>query len=255
VVAMHVTPFPSCWARLPWTPGGQVGLRCRPAPRIMIAPHPVSRASQREPRLNTDSSHRMSGPRLDDRSTVEPQVANSDRNVLLMKRLALGESAALGELMEKHWSGLVRYATSLLGCGDAAEDVAQAVFVHVWETRREWSESGSVVGYLIRIARNLSVARVRHEAVRIRRMPEILRLVPRSRSPLEASQHTEFQGALEQALRALPARRREAFELVRLHGLSLSEAGGVMGVSRRTVANHLYLASLDLAEKLRRFCD
>ena len=52
-----------------------------------------------------------------------------------------GESAALGELMEKHWSGLVRYATSLLGCGDAAEDVAQAVFVHVWETRREWSES------------------------------------------------------------------------------------------------------------------
>ncbi|HUP52814.1 MAG TPA: sigma-70 family RNA polymerase sigma factor [Longimicrobiales bacterium] len=172
-----------------------------------------------------------------------------------MKRLAFGESAALGELMEKHWSGLVRYATSLLGCGDAAEDVAQSVFVHVWETRRSWSESGSVVGYLIRIARNLSVARVRHDAVRIRRMPEILHLVPRSRSPLEAYQHTEFREALEQALRALPARRREAFELVRLYGLSLSDAGGVMGVSRRTVANHLYLASLDLAEKLRRFCD
>jgi RNA polymerase sigma factor (sigma-70 family) len=83
----------------------------------------------------------------------------------------------------------------------------------------------------------------------------VLRTLSRSRSPLEASQHTEFQDALEQALRALPARRREAFELVRLHGLSLGDAGGVMGVSRRTVANHLYLAALDLAEKLRRFRD
>jgi RNA polymerase sigma-70 factor (ECF subfamily) len=172
-----------------------------------------------------------------------------------MRRLALGEPAALAELMETHWSGLVQYATALIGCGDAAEDVAQAVFVRVWETRLEWSESGSVVGYLFRIARNLSVARVRHESVRTRHWPEVLRTVPRSRSPLEASQHTEFQDALEQALRALPARRREAFELVRLHGLSLGDAGGVMGVSRRTVANHLYLAALDLAEKLRRFRD
>ena len=203
--------------------------------------------------MSADSSFGFLGAQPDDRAYVGQPAGEAD--VLVMKRLARGEPAALGELMETYWAGLVQYATALIGCRDGGEDVAQAVFVHVWETRRRWTESGSVAGYLYRIARNLSVARTRHEAVRARRSPDILRILPRGRSPLEATQHTELEDALEDALRTLPARRREAFELVRCQGLSLADAGSVMGVSRRTVANHLYLAALDLAEKLRRFHD
>ncbi|MEX2048365.1 MAG: sigma-70 family RNA polymerase sigma factor [Gemmatimonadota bacterium] len=191
----------------------------------------------------------------DDQGSPEHWVADSHPDALLMEGVARGESTALGGLMETHWSSLVQYATALIGCRDTAEDVAQAVFVHVWETREKWAHSGSVTGYLFRIARNLSVGRVRHDEVRTRHGPQVVRLQPRSLSPLEAAQDREFESALEQALRALPERRREAFELVRFRGLSLDEAGAVMSVSRRTVANHLYLAALDLGKKLRRFRD
>ncbi len=44
-----------------------------------------------------------------------------------------------------------------------------------------------------------------------------------------------------------------AFALVRFQGLSLDDAGAAMGVARQTVANHLYLASQQLVERLGTF--
>lgn len=174
---------------------------------------------------------------------------------VLMRRIHDGEPEALRELMGTFWSGLVRYATVMTGSPDDGEDVAQSVFVHVWETRGQWIESGPVAGYLFRIARNLSIARIRHAEVRARWRPEVSRINARSKTPIDVAELSEFGAALEGALGFLPARRREAFELVRFQGLSLNDAAGVMGVTRRTVANHLYLASVELATKLERFRD
>jgi RNA polymerase sigma-70 factor (ECF subfamily) len=91
--------------------------------------------------------------------------------------------------------------------------------------------------------------------VRARWGPEISTLHARPKTPIDHAELSEFGTALERALRFLPARRREAFELVRFQGLSLNDAAGVMGVTRRTVANHLYLASVELATELQRFRD
>jgi RNA polymerase sigma-70 factor (ECF subfamily) len=175
--------------------------------------------------------------------------------MVLMRRIHDGEPEALRELMAMFWSGLVRYAAVMTGSPDDGEDVAQSVFVQVWETRLHWTESGPVAGYLFRIARNLSIARIRHAGVRARWGLEIATSHARPKTPIDNAELSEFGTALESALRFLPARRREAFELVRFQGLSLKDAAGVMGVTRRTVANHLYLASVELATELERFRD
>jgi RNA polymerase sigma-70 factor (ECF subfamily) len=52
---------------------------------------------------------------------------------------------------------------------------------------------------------------------------------------------------------ALPDRRREAYLLVRVHQLSLDEAAAVMELTKRTVSNHVYMATSDLEERLRPF--
>jgi RNA polymerase sigma-70 factor (ECF subfamily) len=187
--------------------------------------------------------------------TSTPPRDLSTLAAVLMRRVHGGEPEALRELMDMFWSGLVRYATVMTGCLDDGEDVAQSVFVQVWETRLQWTESGPVAGYLFRIARNLSIARIRHAGVRARWGPEISTLHARPKTPIDHAELSEFGTALERALRFLPARRREAFELVRFQGLSLNDAAGVMGVTRRTVANHLYLASVELATELQRFRD
>jgi RNA polymerase sigma factor (sigma-70 family) len=52
------------------------------------------------------------------------------------------------------------------------------------------------------------------------------------------------------AIEGLPEDEREVFELVRLQGLTASEAAGVVGVSEKTVRRRLNRARLLLAERL-----
>jgi RNA polymerase sigma-70 factor (ECF subfamily) len=52
------------------------------------------------------------------------------------------------------------------------------------------------------------------------------------------------------AIEGLPEPEREAFELVRIQGLTHAEAAAVVGVSERTVQRRLNRARLLLAEQL-----
>jgi RNA polymerase sigma factor (sigma-70 family) len=53
-----------------------------------------------------------------------------------------------------------------------------------------------------------------------------------------------------QAIEGLPTDEREAFDLVRIQGLTHSEAAGIVGVSEKTVQRRLNRARLLLAEQL-----
>ncbi|HSH76882.1 MAG TPA: RNA polymerase sigma factor [Longimicrobiales bacterium] len=170
-----------------------------------------------------------------------------------MMRIREGDVRALQVLMDAHWVDIVRYASVLLGSEDDGEDVAQEVFVRVWQKRASWVESGSGAAYLYRIARNLVLGRLRKNRIRARSMSHVLPLRRAPWTPFDFVARHQLSEAFEGALQDLPLRRREAFELVRVQGLSLSEAAEIMEVTRRTVANHLYLAVLDLESSLRPF--
>lgn len=182
-------------------------------------------------------------------SPDEKDPGTSDED--LMCSIGDDDPDALQALMDRHWPAMLRYVGRMLDSPDVAEDVVQEVFVRVWEHRERWEPGGSVSAYLYRVARNLVLQRIRHRDVRERTEPEVRRRAGRVSTPVEHAIQGELREAFERALEELPERRREAFILVRLQGLTLREAGEVLGITRRTVANHVYLASSDLEEALR----
>lgn len=171
----------------------------------------------------------------------------------LMRAIRRDDRAALGSLMERHWSPLLGHVLRQVEGPDEAEDVVQEVFVRVWERREQWRPGGSVQAYLYRIARNLLVDRSRRAEVRERHTASIRLLARRVSTPAEEAALTDLREAFEDALSTLPERRREAFLLIRFQGLTLKEAAEVMDLRPRTVANHVYLAATDLEEALRPF--
>lgn len=185
------------------------------------------------------------------RSPIDTDTKRSDATLMCL--IGRGDVEALQELIDRHWKGLVSQVDSMLHSLDEAQDVAQEVFVRVWEHRTRWRPGGSARAYLYRIARNLVLLRRRHLEVRERTESEVRRRAGRVASPLEDLTHTELREAFEKALDSLPDRRREAFLLVRFRGMSLHEAARVMNVTRRTVANHVYMAVCDLEDELRPF--
>jgi RNA polymerase sigma-70 factor (ECF subfamily) len=66
---------------------------------------------------------------------------------------------------------------------------------------------------------------------------------------------TQTQEAFLEAVSSLPPRRREAFSLVALRGLSHKEASEVLDISEQTVANHVSAALREVRDALRRESD
>jgi len=169
----------------------------------------------------------------------------------LMTGLKAGDASALASLMERYWFPIVRFVARSGDGWDEAEDTAQEVFVRLWRDRATWRSGGSVRAYLYQVARNLIVDRARRAEVRTRSTDEARRVVGRVATPVEEAMRGELRADFEAALAALPERRRQAFVLVRLEGLTLKEAAEVMDLTPRTIANHVYLAATDLADALR----
>jgi len=172
-------------------------------------------------------------------------------DVALVGRLALDDAQALGQLLERYWGPMVAFAMEKVRSQDAAEDLVQEAFVRVWERRRQLRPQASPRAYLYRVLRNLIIDEYRRRRLRDR----FAQLVGRSEvsdapSAVATLEADELAGAAGRAIAALPERRRDVFVLAHLHGLSYKEVAETLGITPRTVANHMSLALAQLREAL-----
>lgn len=172
----------------------------------------------------------------------------------LMERALSGEAEALEALLKAYWAPIAAYAGRVLdGNLDAGKDVAQEVFVLIWEQRVRWRPTGSVRAYLYGLARNIALNQRRsirargRASERVRAQFEERQRIP---SPLELVEQGEERDAIEHAIAMLPKRRREVFLLIRVHGASYREAAEILGVSPQTIANQMSRALAELRRLL-----
>lgn len=169
----------------------------------------------------------------------------------LMERIAAGEPSAVEQLLQRYWRPLVGYGATLLPSVDAAEDVVQEVFVRVWKRRAGWEAGGSVSAFLYRVTRNLALNERRRHRVRLRWRQRVGGLdreqVPPPTRLLELDERRKL---VEQAIQAMPARRREVFRLGWFHQLSYEQIAHILGISPNTVSNHMTAAHADLRRRL-----
>lgn len=178
-------------------------------------------------------------------------AAREQRDRKLVVAMRGGSTAALEELMAVYWAPLVRWAARRLGDEDTARDLIQETFVQVWQRRSSWASKGSPRAYLFRITRSLLIDERRKRKVRTRWLLRSRRKEPRlPATPAEDLDAARLWDAYQRALAKLPARRREAFLLVYVQGLSHAEVAEVMQISTQTVANQIVSALRHLRECL-----
>lgn len=199
--------------------------------------------------MRRDDNLSMAGASVD-RSEPGSGEASDDA---LMERIADGDAAAFGALFDRYWTSLVVSAERMLLRRDAAKDIVQEAFVQVWRNRSSWRPTGSVKGYLWRITRNLALNEQRRQRTRKGWAERNAGEDPTSGSlpgPAELFEAEALRAEVEEAVRSLPARRREVFVLARFEGLSYEEIAEAMGISPQTVANQMSAALAALREAL-----
>ena len=163
------------------------------------------------------------------------------------------DASALERLFRSTRKNLLAYVNSITRDAATAHDVVQDVFADLWQMRRTLDPSKSVEALVYRMCRNQAYALVRTNKVRQQKRDEI-RIQIDSAAPGSNNEKLDDE-ALEARLSAwvdeLPQRQREALLLCRLQNLTHREVAEVMGLSTRTVNNHIVRALETLRQRLR----
>ncbi len=163
----------------------------------------------------------------------------------LMQRIAdHGNDAALAEIVERFSPRVRGYLRHILGSDGWVDDVAQEVFVRVYEQASRYDKTFPLIVWLMRIARNLAIdlqrrLKVRSNAVEIARELHADDTAP---SPLDRLTRSEFHEQLCLALSQLPEAFRTVFVLKEMEQLSYEEIAAVVGVPAKTVSTRLHRA-------------
>jgi RNA polymerase sigma-70 factor (ECF subfamily) len=162
----------------------------------------------------------------------------------LLRRLAAGETSALGEFYDV-FAGLVNgLALRILRDAADAEDVVQEVFLQVWRQASRFDPTrGSVEAWLCTIARTRALDRLRRRTAR-REDPED-EAPPSSATPKSAEAI-----AVRKALDGLTSDQRKALELAYFEGLTQSEIAERLGEPLGTVKTRIRTAMIRLRDVL-----
>jgi RNA polymerase sigma-70 factor (ECF subfamily) len=173
----------------------------------------------------------------------------------LTGRLAAGDPAALSTIAGWLWEPIAAYAYRLVEDRDAAMDIAQETCLRLW-SRPCADAPRRLRPFLFRIARNLALDRLKTARKRRGLLARYGALRPRAApAPDEELERERVAAEVQRAIQDLPERRREVFSLAYLQGLSYAEVADVLGISPKTVQNHMSAALAQLRITLRPLLD
>jgi RNA polymerase sigma-70 factor (sigma-E family) len=165
-------------------------------------------------------------------------------------RTPSGARQRVTALYRAHALGLVKLAKIMLGDQAAAEDIVQDAFLGLYRKWPSLENHDRALGYLR--ASVLNACRTAHRGAT--RRDRALRLVPRSGDIASAEESAligEANREVMAALRALPARQREAVVLRYYLDLTEDQAALAMNVSRGTVKSATSRGRAALARMLK----
>jgi RNA polymerase sigma-70 factor (ECF subfamily) len=166
----------------------------------------------------------------------------------LLVAVAAGDLPALGELFDRHEPALRRYL-SRMGIPRAdVDDLVQATFLEITRAAPSFDARHSGRSWIFGVA-SIMLRRHRHflrrAAARISAwvMPE----AAAEDTPAELFERAEAERRFARAFAALSEKKREAFVLVTLEGLSGEEAAKALGVPVNTIWTRLHHARVELS--------
>lgn len=147
------------------------------------------------------------------------------------------------EFFRAEYPGLVKAFYVLTADRAEAEELAQEAMARAYERWERVGAMESPAGYLYRIGVNLNRHRLRHLAVRARRLLAMTRDAQSEHVP-------GVRREIAEAIASLSRGQREAFMLVEWLGLNAEETGRVLGIAPASVRSGVHRAKAALRGRL-----
>lgn len=170
---------------------------------------------------------------MDGKSNLKSLIAKSDKN-------------AFAVVFREYYGKVLKFVSSIVRDESQAKDLAQEVFIRLWEKRKRLQTVQSLDDYLFIMSRNICFDYLRKAYRRKRVSVDMLDNALFSRITTDPGIRHDAKSDLEhvrELVLSMPQKRREIFFLSRFDGYSNEDIAEIMGISKKTVENQLYLAS------------
>lgn len=175
---------------------------------------------------------------------------------MLIRDVQCGDEHAFTILVRSYLVSLYRFAYTITRDAQLADDVAQDVFVQLWERRIQLDIRGSVKSYLFQSTRNRALNALRHERSQ-HRIEDLLHLeqvhLSLGATADEELDREEMAEIIQHTLSALPPRTREIFLLSREHGMTYPDIAETLGIGIPTIHNQMSRATKSILAAVQRW--
>lgn len=173
----------------------------------------------------------------------------------IVESIRAGDDAAFDELMRRYKRPVVNFVYRMLSDSAEADDVAQEVFVRVYQHIDDYKPRTKFSTWLFALAHNAAIDRLRWRKRHPTEALEELAPIADGSTVTAEVNAREIGEYIAVAVAALPEDQRTAIALSEYHGMSYAEIAGIMRCSEKSVESRLYRAKQTLRERLKFLLD
>jgi len=160
------------------------------------------------------------------------------------------DPAEMENVFKTHFKNLHAYACTIVRNEDEAEEIVQNVFFKLWEKRQKISIDQSLEAYLYKSVYYESLNYLKHEKVKEAHKARHIADNHTIDNQSDSLIIKELREKIHTTIQELPEQCRTVFQMSRFEGLRYREIAGRLGISEKTVENHMGKALKVLRTKL-----
>ncbi|WP_163717669.1 RNA polymerase sigma-70 factor [Mangrovibacterium lignilyticum] len=177
-------------------------------------------------------------------------IYQNDQEIL--GKIANGDLKAYRYLFDTYFPDLCNFLLIYLRNRAFAEEVALEIFTVLWEKRGQIEIRSSVKAYLFTAAKNRAISIFRRTKQHIFTSLEIEDQAALADSDSQVFlENKELRQIIEEAVAALPEQSRKIYQMAWEENLSHKEIAQQLGLSPKTVENHVGIALRKLRTQLQ----
>lgn len=152
-----------------------------------------------------------------------------------------GDIKVFEEAYKLYFKPLHCYAYTMLKDELAAEEIVQNLFLKLWEKKEKIDIQTSVKAYLYKAVYFDSLNFIKHEKVKTTYQTQTAYVMKNTKADAATDKlyHRNLEERLRTAMNDLPEQCRTVFQLSRFEELKYREIASRLGISEKTVENHM----------------
>lgn len=157
----------------------------------------------------------------------------------IIEGIIRSDAEAYRMLFRRYYVVVHNFIQRFIKDADSAEDIAQNIFLKIWQGRHCLDSKRSIKGLLFAMAKNESLNFLKSRRLVEERRVELFENVIDNNSVTDIMDALELDRNIVRSLNSMPEQRRKVFVLSRYRNMSNEEIATLLKLSKRTVEGHI----------------